>query len=541
MLNLVSVRVRLAVLAALPIVFLVIAALVALSVLNNLNQGIGSLYNDRVVPLKQIKVVSDNYAVEIVDVLHKFRAGVLTSSELQRRMQAAEQTADKEWQAYLSTKLTAEEQNLVDETERNLKPVKAQIQNYRQMLNSGSLNNIEHQQFVKQLYQVFDPLSASYQKLIELQQSEAAKFRQQSKQDYESTRTLFIVMIVIALALMTAVAIWIYRSIQGPLGGLRDTITDISETANLTMRAEVTGNDEIAETAEGFNKMLGRIHSLVTDVTQASAALASAAEEMHNISSQVATTATEQEHQTTQIATAVTEMSAAIQEVAQNALTTSQKANSADEQARVGQNKVKQNIQSINALSEVVNNSSGVIQQLHNQANEINQVVQMIQNVAEQTNLLALNAAIEAARAGDSGRGFAVVADEVRQLAHNTQKATESISDMISKLQIAAKEAVESMGLAQQRAEDSVGHASESSTVLEDIMRAISEISDMNVQVSTATEEQTTVADEISANINEFSSSISMVTESSQQNAQASSELAELAEKLQRQVSAFRV
>ena len=59
----------------------------------------------------------------------------------------------------------------------------------------------------------------------------------------------------------------------------------------------------------------------------------------------------------------------------------------------------------------------------------------MIQGVAEQTNLLALNAAIEAARAGDSGRGFAVVADEVRQSAHNTQKATASINDMISKLQ----------------------------------------------------------------------------------------------------------
>ncbi|WP_088329783.1 methyl-accepting chemotaxis protein [Lacimicrobium sp. SS2-24] len=541
MLNQLSVRLRLAILAALPIAFLVIAALFALSVLSTLNQGIGSLYHDRVVPLRQIKVVSDNYAVEIVDILHKYRAGIIGADDLKRRMQQAEQTADQEWRAYLTTKLTSEEERLVDEAERHLKPVKGQIQRYRQMLAANALMSMEHQQFVRELYEVFDPLSSSYHKLINLQQSEAAKFLQQSEEEYQSTRTFFIVMILVVLGLMTWVAIWIYRSIQGPLSSLRNTIIDIGDTANLTMRARVTGKDEIAETASGFNKMVERLHTLVTDVAQASTTLSAAAEQMHNISSQVATTATEQEHQTTQIATAVTQMSAAIQEVAQNALITSQKANSADEQAQLGQNKVKQNIQSINALSEVVDNSSGVIQQLHNQANEINQVVQMIQNVAEQTNLLALNAAIEAARAGDSGRGFAVVADEVRQLAHNTQKATESISDMISKLQVAAKEAVESMGTAQQRAEDSVGHASESSAVLEDIMSAISEISDMNVQVSTATEEQTTVANEISANINEFSSSISMVTESSQQNAEASSELAELAEKLHRQVATFRV
>lgn len=541
MLNQVTVKVRLVILVALPLFFFALSTFNSLLDLQQLNDQIDSLYQDRVVPLQQIKVVSDNYAVEIVDVLHKYRAGVIPKDELTRRMQTAQDTADKQWQEYIATKLTNEEAQLVRQVETNLNAVLSKLADYRRQLGQGTLSQIEPNQFVRELYQVFDPLSASYADLIQLQQDEANNFRLQVAADYETTVTLFMVKFAVLFVLLLVVAWLIYRSINTPLLGLRDTITEIAESANLSVRAEVVGKDEISETAQGFNQMLDRIHGLVKEVIQASSSLAASAEEMHAISTQVASTANEQEHQSTQIATAVTEMTAAIQEVAQNALLTSQKANDADEQAQLGQQKVQQNINSINQLSGVVNRSSDVIQQLHNQANDINQVVQLIQNVAEQTNLLALNAAIEAARAGDSGRGFAVVADEVRQLAHNTQKATESISDMIGKLQVAAKEAVESMSQAQQMASDSVNHAEDSSQVLKDIIASLTVIADMNIQVSTATEEQTTVANEISANVNEFSTSIASVTDSSNQNAQASDDLSRLAINLQGQVSVFQI
>ncbi|MBN7818613.1 methyl-accepting chemotaxis protein [Bowmanella yangjiangensis] len=541
MLNQVTVKVRLMILVALPLFFFALSAFNSLQDLRQLNQQIDSLYKDRVVPLQQIKVVSDNYAVEIVDILHKYRAGVISKDELSRRMQVAQDTADKQWQEYKSTKLTNEEEQLVRQIESNLNTVLAKLTDYRRLLAQGSLSSVDPNGFVRELYQAFDPLSASYASLIQLQLDEANKFRQQVADDYETTVTLFLIKIAVLFLLMLVIAWLIYRSINSPLLGLRDTITRIADSADLSVRACVVGQDEIAQTAEGFNNMLERIHTLVKEVIQASTTLAASAEEMHAISTQVASTANEQEHQSTQIATAVTEMTAAIQEVAQNALLTSQKANDADEQAQLGQQKVQQNIHSINQLSGAVNRSSEVIQQLHSQANDINQVVQLIQNVAEQTNLLALNAAIEAARAGDSGRGFAVVADEVRQLAHNTQKATESISEMIGKLQVAAKDAVESMSQAQQMATDSVNHAEDSSQVLKDIIASLTVIADMNIQVSTATEEQTTVANEISANVNDFSTSIASVTDSSNQNAQASDDLSRLAVNLQGQVSVFRI
>src|SRR5690606_12750405 len=133
--------------------------------------------------------------------------------------------------------------------------------------------------------------------------------------------------------------------------------------------------------------------------------------------------------------------------------------------------------------------------QLNSESEKITQVLAVIRTIAEQTNLLALNAAIEAARAGDAGRGFAVVADEVRQLATNTQKATESIKGMIDNLQSSSKQAVSSMDDSRRFADTSVDNANGAATVIEQIKNAVSAIVDMNVQISTATEQQTIVAE----------------------------------------------
>ncbi|AUJ70730.1 Methyl-accepting chemotaxis protein PctC [Pseudoalteromonas sp. NC201] len=541
MLNRVSVKSRLLSLSGIPAVFFILATIFTIGTLSNLINYIDRIYDDRVVPLRQIKVVSDNYAVVIVDTFHKLRGHQLSNSAALKQIEEAKNIAEKEWSQYLSTELTSEERSLVKQVESAELAVKQLLTNYTSRVNTNTFEEIPYDKFVHDLYAAFDPLSESYNALIELQLAEASALRDVGRSEASATKTAMIISSVTIVIVMVLIGMLIFRSINEPLSRLRMRIGNIARDADLTQRVVVEGQDELSEIGNDFNTMVSSLHELVTNLVTMVNSLSSTSNELNGISQSIAGTSQEQEQQTVMIATAATEMSSAIQEVAHNAMNTANKAEMSGQLAKQGMDVISQNIQAIERLASEVGDNAQLIKALNDQSNEINQVVLMIQGVAEQTNLLALNAAIEAARAGESGRGFAVVADEVRQLAHNTQKATESIRDMISKLQGMAQNAVSSMENAQSSAAAGVDRANESAQIMTDIDKAVDEIVGMNIQVSTATEEQTTVVAEISENINDFSSSISEITRSAQSNADVSNDLEALAEQLNGQVSVFKV
>jgi methyl-accepting chemotaxis protein len=193
-------------------------------------------------------------------------------------------------------------------------------------------------------------------------------------------------------------------------------------------------------------------------------------------------------------------MSVTATEVANNAQGAAAAAQEADTATSEGSGIVEQTTTSIDALSARIEQAVEEVQGLESATANIETILKVINDIADQTNLLALNAAIEAARAGESGRGFAVVADEVRTLAQRTQQSTTEIRTMIEQLQAGASSVSAAMAESRTTANQAVAKAQGANSALERIRQSIQHISDMNLQIASAAEEQSLVAEEINNN-----------------------------------------
>jgi methyl-accepting chemotaxis protein len=188
-----------------------------------------------------------------------------------------------------------------------------------------------------------------------------------------------------------------------------------------------------------------------------------------------------------------------------------------------------------------ISTASQAVSELAEQVASIDQVLSVIRGISEQTNLLALNAAIEAARAGDMGRGFAVVADEVRTLARRTQGSTEEIQQMILCLKQGAETAVISMRAGHAATHTGVEASQRTNRSLEAITNQIEQISDMNHQVATATEEQSSVTEEINRNVQGIADLAHATTNDTQNCQEDCRSLSELVLDLNQQMAIFRL
>lgn len=540
MLRKTSIRVRLLALAILPLMVLIAVIGAAINNTSRINDNMDRLFIDRMKPISQLKIISDSYAVSMVDTLHKYRAGVFDLARLHQEFDLAQKREMSAWKDYASTVMTQQESQYVKEAERARGLASALVTQLLQEADAGKLRGEESYAFIHRLYDTFDPLGTSISNLIDLQLKEGASLYAASTYQYESMRATFLIIGAAALILVMVAATIICFSILHPLSDLRSVITKVQENSNLTLRARVMGRDEVSQTAHAFNMMVEHQQGLIIHLIDTSVQMASASEEMSSISAQVSHTAIQQGDQTHMVATAVHEMSMAVQEVANNALNASRSASNANQQAHEGSGLVNASIGSIQCVYESVGKAGEVIDSLHSESEQISQVLSVIQSIAAKTNLLALNAAIEAARAGEAGRGFAVVADEVRSLASSTQDATESIRTMVQSLQDGARMAVSAMNDSREQVNACVKHVNEAGEALNEITRSVETIAAGNEQISTATEEQTSVADEISQNISRLNSSISEVVIGAQQSMTASQELALMASALKDQTQRFK-
>ena len=354
--------------------------------------------------------------------------------------------------------------------------------------------------------------------------------------------TLFGTAVLISLPLLLVVYVFLQRFVTRPINEMTANLDSIaSGGGDLTQRLEVRSRDEIGQAANAFNRSMEVFHDLIARVVETADRVDRSARYVSEVTDTNNERVERQRSEIEQVATAMNQMTSTAQEVARNAQHAAEATQSGEEAAQRGKHVVDQTVSGIRQLSDDMTRSAQAIQKLADDSQEIGTVIDLIREIAEQTNRLALTAAIEAARAGEQGRGFAVVADEVRKLANRTHESTQKIQDMISKLQEETASAQASMEHSHAQTEETVSHASQADSVLDEIGEAVSTISQVNTQIASAAEEQSQVVEEINRNITSINDVAEATAEDSQKTKQAGDELEAVAAELKRLVGQFRV
>ncbi|MGA8491867.1 MAG: methyl-accepting chemotaxis protein [Terriglobales bacterium] len=318
-------------------------------------------------------------------------------------------------------------------------------------------------------------------------------------------------MCALSLLLLLAVATWVALSITRPLDSFSNKFQAMAEAKDLTVRVNQERRDEIGQLGKSLNLFVEKVHELLTQISASAGHVSSASEELSATSQQISANSEETSVQAnvvsnaTQrvsqnlrtVATGAEEMGASIKDIAKNAT----------EAAKVATSAVK-----------MAETTTATVSKLGDSSTEIGNVIKAITSIAQQTNLLALNATIEAARAGEAGKGFAVVANEVKELAKETAKATEDISNKIEAIQSDTKAAVEAIA---------------------SMSGVINQINDISNTIATAVEEQNATTNEMSRNVaeaaqgsGEITSNIAGVAEAAQSTSRGSATTQKAAQEL---------
>ncbi|MDP4072873.1 methyl-accepting chemotaxis protein [Acidovorax sp. A1169] len=434
------------------------------------NVGLDTVYQDRVVPLKQIKLVSDAYAVNIVDTAHKVRDGALTAQQGLDSIGKATQDINEHWSAYLATSLVPQETRLVEQF-RQLQPTAdaavAALKAHLQRGDTAALTAFA----ARDMYPALDPLQNVLGDLVQVQLDTARNEYERAVESYHGTWLFVASAIATGLAFTLVLGYLVTRSIIRQLGAEPSAAVHLARSVahgDLTVPIALKTGDTTSLMAQ-LKRMQDSLAAMVSLVHQSSESVASAAEQIAQGNTALSSRTEEQASALEETAASMEQLNSAVRQNADSARQASALALCASTVARQGGT----------VVAEVVD----TMRRINESSAQIADIIGVIDSIAFQTNILALNAAVEAARAGDQGRGFAVVATEVRNLAGRAAAAAHEIKTLI--------------GASVERVEAGTALVDRAGQTMTQVVDSIREVTDIMGEISAASSEQSTGVDQI--------------------------------------------
>ncbi|MFN4282214.1 MAG: methyl-accepting chemotaxis protein [Alphaproteobacteria bacterium] len=506
-----SVKARLiGVLSGLSLSLLAIAGLGFYALTAN-NAAIIDVHDDGIVPMEQLKIVSDMYAVNVVDTSHKVRNGGMSWEAGAASLDAATKEIKAQWQNYSALHHSAAERAIIADLAPLFAAADGAMRDMRGIFsdkNQAALDDF----VLNRLYQSVDPIAAAVGKLIDLTIAESHETFSAAETLEHATEVGLLILIAMGVVIVVAgviVTLGIVRHLSNmtevmarlaggdtaaviPAVERKDEIGAMAKAVQVfkdnmieteRMRAQ---QEEMKRQAEidkkaALNKLADEFEANVKEIVQT---VSAAANELQATAQSMSGTADTTSARTTAVAAASEEASSNVQTVA---------AATEELSASVGEigRQVNESSHIANSAVQEAEKTNAQMRELSDAAQRIGDVVALITDIASQTNLLALNATIEAARAGEAGKGFAVVASEVKNLATQTAKATEEISAKIAEMQTVTNGSVAAIGA---------------------IGQTIARINDIAANISIGVGEQLAATGEIANNVQQAAAGTQEVT-----------------------------
>ncbi|MCZ8539230.1 methyl-accepting chemotaxis protein [Psychrobacillus psychrodurans] len=426
-----------------------------------------------------------------------------------------------------------------------------------------------YQKAASQSTQLNLEISEALVELKTIEEKSASQTREELDTYVTMSNIITLLLTILSVVIGILVSHFISRSIARPIKKVTNGLAEIAD-GNLTIEPIVIKNrDEVGEMASTFNKMSNDLQRIVSGVRDSSMQLAANAEELSASSEEslassqmVAKSAEAQmvasEEQVGQMNASMhsmTDLQEGVSEIASSNEDMLKATDGVRSLVTQGSSVVTNVASQMNTIHETFNETTEIMKNMAKHSNEIQNITSLITDISDQTNLLALNAAIEAARAGEYGKGFAVVAEEVRKLAEQSKNSASEIASMVQLIQSASSSAVKAITTGGEKVEEGITKTTESLNVfqqietsvddvvqkVESVTTAISHISEIASSVTDSVQQVQTLATHAADGASDTSAATEQQLAANEEISSSAQSLADLAEKLQNEVSHFRI